>query len=78
MNSAKSVGMLFSKNRNFSLKQVSMDNINIKFVTHTKFLGLWIDKDVTWNKHVSRINQKIHRNLHLFRSRKNFLNIHSK
>ena len=78
MNSTKSIGMLFSKNKNLKLNEITINDISIKMVTHTKFLGIWIDKNLTWHEHISRINQKIQRNLHLFRAGKNFLNIHSK
>ena len=78
MNGNKSVGMLFSRNQKLSVKEQSVENVTIKFVSHTKFLRLWIDKDLTWNEHTSWVNQNICQNLHLLKSRKNFLYIHSK
>ena len=78
MNSTKSVGMLFSNNRKLKIDEITVNDTYIKMVSHTKFLGIWIDKNLTWHEHISHVHQKIQRNLHLFKAEKNFLNIHSK
>ena len=78
MNSTKSMGMLFSNNKKLKLDEITINDTSIKMVSHTKFLGIWIDKNLTWHEHISRVHQKIQKNLHLFRAGKNFLDIHSK
>ena len=78
MNSTKSVGMLFSNNKKLKLYEIAVNDTSIKMVSHAKFLGIWIDKNLTWQEHISHVHQKIQRNLHLFRAGKNFLDIHSK
>ena len=78
MNSSKSVGMLFSNNKKLKLDKIIISDTSIKMVPYTKFLGIWIDRNLTWHEHISHVHQKIQRNLHLFRAGKNFLDIHSK
>ena len=38
-----------------------------------KFLGVWIDKKLTWNKHISTLIVKLKQNLHLLKMSKTFL-----
>ena len=39
----------------------------------TKFLGIWIDEDLNWNCHVSKLICKLNHNTHLLQSSKNLL-----
>ena len=77
MNSNKTVGMLFSKNKS-SIKELHIAETNITFVDSTKFLGVWLDCKLNWHEHISRVGQKIRKNLNLLKLGRNFLDIHSK
>ena len=44
----------------------------------TKFLGVWIDDNLTWNTHTEKLLCKLKRNKQLLRNCKNILNVHSK
>ena len=78
MNANKTVGKFFSKNKQINIYTIKIDNISIKFVEHTKFLGIWLDRKLTLNEHISRVVQKLCKSLNLLRLGKNFLNIHTK
>ena len=43
----------------------------------TKFLGLWIDENINWKDHVSKLLLKLKRNVNLLRIGKNFLSPHT-
>lgn len=38
---------------------IKLNGLHIKQVTHTKFLGLYIDNEITWNYHINRVSSKI-------------------
>ena len=78
MNCTKTVRMLFSNNKKLTLNKLEVDEITINFVAYTKFLGIWINRNLTWKEHMSRITQKIKCNMYLFKQGKNLLSIHSK
>ena len=40
----------------------------------TKFLGVWIDSELNWNEHTSRLILKLKSRLGLLKRSKNFLN----
>ena len=46
-------------------------------VTHCKFLGVHIDKNLNWDYHMEHLHNKITTNLHLLGSTKNLLNADS-
>ena len=77
INSNKSVAMLFS-NKAIQLKTIRMGTNDIRFIDHTKFLGLLIDRKLTWAKHVEKVIQKINRNMNLLKLSNKFLNVHAK
>ena len=58
MNTNKTVGMFFSKNKS-SISELHIADTNIAFVETTKFLGVWLDHKLNWHEHVSRVGQKI-------------------
>ena len=57
---------------------LSIDNSEIEFVDHTKFLGVWIDKSLNWITHTNKVILKIQRNAHLLYRSKKLLNPHAK
>ena len=62
----------------FTGSNITVNNITLPDVTHTKFLGVWIDNGLTWNHHLSKLFLKLKRNCNLLRLGKNLLNAHAK
>ena len=77
INSSKTVGMLFSRGQE-TLDNLSIEDLTIKFVPHTKFLGLWIDSKLNWKEHTNRVCMKLNRNMNPLKLGKNLLNKHAK
>ena len=44
---------------------IKIDDVDINEVEYTKFLGIFIDKKLTWQRHVSYISSKIARSLYV-------------
>ena len=81
LNKKKSLSIFFSSKTNEKLQippSLKLENSNINFVDHTKFLGVWIDKNLTWTAHTNRVIQKIQRNAHMLFRSKNLLSAHAK
>ena len=79
LNKSKSVGILFHATKIRKLPdQVYIDNVSINFVNHTKFLGVWIDKDLKWNIHTDHVTLKLQRNSHMLFHTKRQLSSHAK
>ena len=71
LNLQKTVLMHFwSKNKKPTLQ---VNGHKIPAVTHTKFLGVWVDDELTWNKHVRHTINKIQNNQRLMQQGKNIL-----
>ena len=72
LNVGKSVCILFGKCREEKL-DIHIGPDTIPQVTHTKFLGLWIDQTLTWKEHVSKLLLKLKAKLNLLHMGKHFL-----
>ena len=77
LNSNKTVGMLFST-KNQIMEKIMIENFEIKMVDTTKFLGIWIDRKLTWKTHLQHIINKIKRNINLLKLGHRFLSTHAK
>ena len=55
--------MIFGKKNITEDYTVSINNINIKRVYVTKFLGVNIDAQLIWNSHINLVRAKIAKNL---------------
>ena len=64
LNINKTVFMSFGCT-NDKLKEIKIDGEKIESSEYTKFLGLWIDENLNWNKHTTILINKLKRNLHL-------------
>ena len=64
-----------SKTTEFSL---NLDGKPIPLVTNTKFLGVTIDNNLTWTKHINNIIAKISANKNLIGKSRNLLSTHAK
>ena len=73
LNLSKTVGMVFSNNKNMGTPSICIDSYQIPFVDSTKFLGVWIDKGLSWTTHVSNLLLKIKRNEYMLKESKHML-----
>ena len=75
LNIEKTNYILFkAKNSNFSAKrELSIVNKVINNVTQTKFLGLYIDDKLSWNKHINNLITKLIKNTYLINTSKRLI-----
>ena len=75
LNIEKTNYILFkAKNSNFSAKrELSIVNKVINNVTQTKFLGLYIDYKLSWNKHINNLITKLIKNTYLINTSKRLI-----
>ena len=74
LNVAKTVCMVFSPKKNNDNKiSVKLCDQELPIQTSTKFLGVWLDSNLDWNKHFSFICSKLKQNTGLMRRCKNLL-----
>ena len=77
LNISKSVYMIFSRKDHTDIDLRLGDN-KLPKVTTTKFLGMWIDQNLNWNEHLSKLRTKVKRNLTLLKIGQKHLNTHTK
>ena len=58
--------------------QITIDNTAIQYVNYTKFLGIWIDKDLKWTTHTNTLILKLQRNSNMLFRTKNMLSVQAK
>ena len=74
LNVAKTVCMVFSPKKNSNNKiSVKLCDQELPIQTSSKFLGVWLDSNLDWNKHFSHICSKLKQNTGLMRRCKNLL-----
>ena len=76
LNIGKSVFILFGKHNNQTLS-IRLGNEIIPQVKFTKFLGLWIDENLNWRKHTSKLLLKLKSNINLLKTGRNCLSQHA-
>ena len=74
LNVSKTVYMLFRDKEAPTKDYINIDNEKIIESECTKFLGLWMDKNLNWKKHTSILINKIKRNTTLIKNTKNVFN----
>ena len=57
LNISKSVYMIFSR-KNHNDIDLKLGDTKLPKVTTTKFLGMWIDQNLNWNEHLSKLKKK--------------------
>ena len=66
--------MIFKhKNSVGKLTRLQIEGVSLPLVKETKFLGIWLDDELNWNCHLSKLSTKIKRNVYLLRNHKNIL-----
>ena len=86
LNALKTVSMIFDCYRKDWTKcaksingiQMTLNDTIIPIVESTKFLGLWIDRRLKWNTHLSKITSKLKTKLCMLQKGKNLLTTHAK
>ena len=80
LNVSKTYGMKFWDNPVPKTTELSLnlDGKSIPLVTNTKFLGVTIDNDLTWTKHINNTIAKISVNKNLIGRSRNLLSTHAK
>ena len=61
--------MKFGKTKHMAQLQIS--GYVIPCVDKTKFLGLWLDSDLTWKVHIENLCLRLKRNMYLLKNPKN-------
>ena len=74
LNLEKTVYIFFGCSKNSKKPELEIDNTTLKPVENTKFLGMWVDENLNWNAHITKLINKIKRNMHLLRVPKNLFN----
>ena len=81
LNVEKSVCLIFNDKycRKENINMIlTLSGKNIPVQTETKFLGVWIDKDLKWDRHVNEITTRVNLRQCLLRRGVNFLTRHAK
>ena len=66
--------MLFRGREAPTIDHITIDNEKIIESASTKFLGLWINRNLNWKKHTSILINKLKRNTTLIKNTKNVFN----
>ena len=78
LNLTKSVAMMFKhKNSVGKITGLQIEQVTLPLVRETKFLGIWLDDELSWNCHLSKLSAKIKRNVYLMRNHRNILDCHT-
>lgn len=74
LNVTKTKAMTFcSKQKHVVNPKIYIDNTEIDFVEHFNFLGILMDRNLSWNKHIDKISKKISKTIGIMSKMKNFL-----
>ena len=66
--------MIFSPKNDTNVEiRLKLGDHTIPCQTETKFLGVWIDKNLNWNKHIDVLLIKLRQNMGLLKKSKNIL-----
>ena len=59
LNVEKTKRMIFHKRSHLNLMQFSINDIDIDVVSHFNYLGIILDENISWKKHVAMITNKL-------------------
>ena len=72
LNLDKTVCLLFDRKQNQEIK-LNIGGHILQSTDTVKLLGVWIDKQLDWNKHISMLKIKLKQNIHLLSTSRKFL-----
>ena len=73
LNVEKTVCLLFSSKKDPEQITLNIGNTTITNSEYVRFLGIWIDDHLNWNKHLSNLSAKLKQNTHLLSTGRKFL-----
>ena len=77
LNTTKSKFIIFHMPQNrVEIPLIKINNVNIECVTNFDFLGVLIDKKLSWNGHIDKISLKLSRCVGILNKLKRFLPQH--
>ena len=77
LNPSKTICVVFNPPGHKKINvELEFGDVKLKSTNTTKFLAVWIDSCLNWNKHLKQLMIKLKRNLGLLRNSKNFLPKH--
>ena len=76
LNVDKMTMMLFGKRKTNCKIKITINGVTVPQVQSTKFLGVWLDDQLSWSTHVGTIRKKLQNTLGLLKRSKHFLNSH--
>ena len=76
LNIDKTVYLIFNR-PNFSDFKLELGGVTILRGKVVKFLGTWIDEDLSWGEHITKLSLKLGMKLGLLHRSKNFLPVHA-
>ena len=71
MNLGKTVCVLFHKDSTCKPITIKVDGTEVHSVQEVKFLGMWLDSQLNWSRHIEKLIIKLSRNSNLIKYNKN-------
>ena len=71
MNLGKTVCVLFHKDSSCKPITIKVDGTEVHSVQEVKFLGMWLDSQLNWSRHIEKLTIKLSRNSNLIKYNKN-------
>ena len=71
MNLGKTVCVLFHKDSTYKPITINVDGTEVHSVREVKFLGMWLDSQLNWSRHIEKLIIKLSRNSNLIKYNKN-------
>ena len=68
LNVEKMIHILFQQTGSCKDLEINIDTFTIKSSKETKFLGMWLDRHLTWSTHMQKLTTKQKRNLNLMKN----------
>ena len=80
LNLTKSECVFFTRSKKLQNLDLSLkvSNITLPTVRNTKFLGIWIDNNLDWNKHVDVLTSKLKQKIKMISIKRRYLSAHCK
>ena len=72
VSASKTKCMIFTKHRKLATEPLSLNGEPIEYVTRHKFLGMTLDKLMTWKPHITKLAAKVQKDLRLLQIISNY------
>ena len=78
LNVEKTICLLFQQSGSCKELELNIDTVTIKTSKETKFLGMWMDRHLTWSTHIQRLTTKLKHNVNLLKHGNRLMTTHCK